>query len=141
MKGIVDYLKENGKYEHDAMGRNFTLELEDKVVTLRYKGHEWLIYVRSNMQLEDEIIFLLEENFGIEIRFCQTCGKPIDFGFMEYYGYFYSCEEHFEESMNEAYGEGKWRKSEHEGEHGGFYEFLDHDGEWEDTGIFYTEWY
>ena len=141
MKGVVDYLKENGKYLHDAMGRDFTLELEGKVVILKFHGHEWWIAARSNRNVEDEIIFLLEENFGIEIRFCRTCGAPIDHGFMECGGEFYSCEEHFEESMDEVYGKGKWRASEYEGEYGGFYEFLDHDDEWEDTGIFYTEWY
>ena len=42
--------------------------------------------------------------------------------------------------MNKAYGKGKWRGTDEEGYYGGFYEYLQDDGEWEDTGVFYTEW-
>lgn len=141
MKTVVDYLKEHKQYIHDVMDADFELKLDSEVVTLKCNGHEWQINAKSGSQTEDEIIFILEENFGIEIRFCRTCGMPIDFGFMECGGYFYSCEEHFEESMDDMYGKGKWRASKYEGEYGGFYEFLDDDGKWEDTGVFYTEWY
>ena len=42
--------------------------------------------------------------------------------------------------MDEDYGKGKWRASDEEGEYEGWYEYLNEDGEWEDTGVFYTEW-
>lgn len=140
MKGVVDYLKENGKYTHDAMNRGFTLELEGKVVILKFRGHEWWIAAKSNRDVEDEVQFILEDDFGIEIRFCRGCGKPFDFGMTDLFD-FYSCEDCFEALMNKECGEGKWRGTEDEGENGGFYERLMSDGTWEDTGVFYTEWF
>lgn len=140
MKGVVDYLKENKIYKHDAIGRDFELELDGKVVTLKYHGHEFLIAAKSNRHVEDEIQFILEDNFKIEIRFCRACGKPFDSGMTDLWD-FYSCEECFEGLMNKECGEGKWRCTEDEGENGGFYERLLSDGTWEDTGVFYTEWY
>ena len=42
--------------------------------------------------------------------------------------------------MNKDYGEGKWRATEKEGIYGGLYERLNDGDEWEDTGIYWTEW-
>lgn len=43
--------------------------------------------------------------------------------------------------MDEDYGKGKWIGTDEEGVDGGFYEHLDEDDEWEDTGIYWTHWY
>ena len=138
MKNIIDYLKENKTYEHDALGRDFTLMLSGDNVVLTYNGYDWLI--KADNYAEGEIQGILED-YKIEIRFCEECGKPIDMGFIADGGFWYCCEDCFEEAMDKCYGKGKWRGTEYEGEYGGFYECLKDNGEWEDTSIFYTEWY
>ena len=139
MKTVVDYLKEHKQYIHDVMDADFELEMiEDKII-LKHGEDEWLIDAESGLDAEYEIQEVLEE-FGIEIRFCDECGSPMDQGFMVDDGSFYSCEECFESAMDSAYGKGNWRATDEEGEFGGYYEYLDVDV-WEDTGIFWTQWY
>ena len=141
MKTVLDYLKEHGKYEHDFMGRAFELEMKKDVIWLGCNG-EWVL-INANQKgwtIENDIRAILEDDHGIEIRFCEECGIHFDAGFMAGDGDWYCCEECFEESKNKTYGKGKWRPSEYETEWGGWYEYLDGD-EWEGTSIFYTEWY
>lgn len=143
MKTIIDYLKEHGKYEHDFKGRAFELELNDidDQILLGCNGN-WVIInaKQKGWTIENDIREILEDNYGIQIRFCEECGKPFDAGFIAGDGDWYCCEECFDGAMDTTYGKGKWRPSEHEGEWGGWYEHLDGD-KWEDTSIFYTEWY
>lgn len=141
MKTVIDYLKEHGKYEHDFKGRYFTVELiEERVLLTRENGNEHIISAKQKgWDIERDIQDILELD-GIEIRFCEECGTPFDAGFMAEDGDWYSCEECFDDAMDRTYGKSKWRPSEHEGEYGGWYEYLDGD-EWTDTSIFYTEWY
>jgi hypothetical protein len=61
-------------------------------------------------------------------------------GFMVDGGTWYCCTDCFEQTMNNDYGINNWRSTEEEGIYGGYYEHLNNDNEWEDTGIFYTEW-
>ena len=139
MKTVVDYLKKNKKYEHDVMDADFELEIiEDKII-LKHGEDEWLIDAETGLDAEYEIQEVLEQ-YGIEIRFCDECGSPMDQGFMVDDGSFYSCEDCFESAMDHAYGKGNWRSTDEEGEWGGYYEYLDVDV-WEDTGIFWTHWY
>jgi hypothetical protein len=138
VKTIVDYLKEHGKYVHDTMDRDFSLELHDLDILLRYKTHMYQFMVDDE---SESFIQEILELHGIEIRFCEECGKPFDAGFMADGGFWYCCEDCFDSAMDESYGKGKWRGTEEEGEYGGFYECLNDDGEWEDTSIYYTEWY
>lgn len=76
----------------------------------------------------------------MEIRFCEVCGRPFDAGFIAGYGDWYCCEECFEPTMDKDYGKGNWRPTDEEGEYGGLYEFLGDNGEWQDTGVYWTEW-
>lgn len=141
MKTILDYLKEHGKYEHDCQGRAFELELTDKDIKLRCNDDVYSIQLsQTGYEVENIVQTVLEEDHKIEIRFCEECGIPFDAGFMAGDGDWYSCEECFDDAMDRTYGKSKWRPSEHEGEYGGWYEYLDGD-EWADTSIFYTEWY
>lgn len=140
MKTVLDYLKEHKKYEHDCQGRDFELELTDKDIELRYKNETYSILLGQTGYEVEMIIQTCLEEHGIDIRFCEECGIPFDAGYMADDGSWYSCEECFENAMDRTYGKGKWRPSEYEGEYGGWYEHLDGD-EWEDTSIFYTEWY
>ncbi len=77
---------------------------------------------------------------------CDRCGKPMQSGFTTEGGLFihgdHFCEDCFESAMDEMYGKGGWRVSESEecGENGGYYDELV-DGQWIDTGFYYTEWY
>ena len=137
MKTIIDYLKEHGKYEHDAIGRAFDIELIGNHILLKYNENTLIFDI--GLIVEAEIQEALEE-CGIEIRFCEECGKPFDAGFMADDGSWYSCEECFEDAMDKTYGKGMWRASEEEGEYGGWYENFDGE-EWVDTSVFYTEWY
>lgn len=143
MATVIDYLKEHGQYEHDAKGRAFELELNDidDQILLGCNG-DWVIInaKQKGWTIENDIREILEDNYGIQIRFCEECGKPFDAGFIAGDGDWYCCEECFDGAMDTTYGKGKWRPSENEGENGGWYEVFNED-EWEDTGIFYTEWY
>lgn len=138
MKTIVDYLIEHKEYEHDFKGREFKLELLGPNIILTHNGKQYL--VEQSDDSEYIIQEILEDN-KIEIRFCEECGKPFDAGFVADGGFWYCCEDCFDGAMDESYGKGKWRGTEEEGDYGGFYEYLNDDGEWEDTSIYYTEWY
>lgn len=140
MKTIVDYLMNKHLYEHNILGRDFRLELEGKVITLKYHGHEWWVAINKHGQEVECIIQDILEECGIEIRFCDECGKPFDAGFMMEDGCWYICDDCFESAMNAEYGENKWRTTDAEGTYGGFYEHLNDGDKWEDTGIFWTEW-
>lgn len=141
MKSIINYLEGHGnKYEHDVLGREFTIELDADNIRLKCKGNEWLINCNPvRPSIEWEIMDILEEQ-GISIRICEECGIPMDEGFMVDDGSFYSCESCFESAMDKTYGKGNWRGTDEEGEWGGYYEYLDVDI-WEDTGIFWTQWF
>lgn len=140
MKTIVDYLKEHGKYEHDFEGRAFELILKGNQILLNH-AEGWAV-IKTDLEdyeIENAIEEILEDH-KIQIRFCEECGKPFDAGFIAGDGDWYCCEDCFDGAMDQTYGKGKWRPSDNEGENGGWYEVFNED-EWEDTGIFYTEWY
>ena len=148
MKTLIDYLEEHGKYEHRSHQEPFLCELHrnDKVVlldghiTLTVSGDTHIINLCDGCHNAwAEIQDILQDNYGIEIRLCEECGKPMDVGYIAGDGDWYCCEDCFEEAMNEAFGEGNWRKTETEGSRGGFYEYLDGE-EWVDTGIYDTAW-
>ena len=141
MKTVIDYLKEHGKYEHDFDGRAFELELQEDKILLGCNG-DWIIInaEQKGWVIENDIRAILEDDYHIEIRFCEECGKPFDAGFIAGDGDWYCCEECFDDAMDQTYGKGQWRPSEYEGEWGGWYEHLK-GNKWEDTAIFYTEWY
>ena len=141
MKDIVCYLQDKKIYHHDVMDREFELELDGSDVLLRFNDDEWIIPIGDGSGVEREIRDILEDEYKIEIRFCDHCGIPIDCGYMIDDGSFYSCEECFEDIMDKYYGKDGWRDTDEEGEWGGYYEWLKSDGTWEDTGIFWTEWY
>lgn len=138
MKTIKDYLEKNGSFKTYLKDREvgFTL-CEDYIIVEVDTGVAADIYeLKEEMEIQD----MLYDNYNVEVRFCEECGKPFDAGFTAENGDWYCCEDCFEPTMNRDYGKGKWRASDGEGYYGGFYEYLDGD-EWEDTGIFYTEWY
>ena len=141
MKTVLDYLKEHGKYEHDFKGRAFKLELIGECILLtRENGKEHVINAnQKGWDIEINIQGILEHD-KIEIRFCEECGKPFDAGFIAGDGDWYCCEDCFDGAMDATYGEGKWRPTDEEGEYGGFYESFD-GNVWEDTSVYYTEWY
>lgn len=139
MKTVIDYLKEHGKYKHGFEGRAFELILKENQILLNYTDG-WAV-IKTNLEdyeIENAIEEILEDH-KIQIRFCEECGKPFDAGFIAGDGDWYCCEECFDGAMNTTYGKDKWRPSDEEGKNGGWYEALD-ENEWEDTGIFYTEW-
>jgi hypothetical protein len=82
-----------------------------------------------------------------EFVICDHCGLPMIDGMCNdgsWVIYDFNChEECFEAAMDERYGKGRWRlnPSGEPGEYNGYYDELLEDGTWEDTGIFYTEWY
>ena len=140
MKTVVDYLKEHGKYEHDVMGRAFELILKGNQILLNYLDGWAVINAEQEGYIVENSIAEILEDHKIEIRFCEECGKPFDAGFIAGDGDWYCCGGCFDDAMDKTYGEGKWRPTDEEGEYGGFYESFD-GNVWEDTGIFYTEWY
>ena len=84
------------------------------------------------------------------MRRCARCKEKIYDGFMIENGCFYwddshsnyLCESCFKPYMDETCGVGNWKPTEdgEEDEYGGYY-LEKIDGQWEGTGIFWTEWY
>ena len=140
MKTIVDYLKEHGKYEHDVQGRAFELILKGNQILLNYLDGWAVINAEQEGYIVENSIAEILEDHKIEIRFCEECGKPFDAGFIAGDGDWYCCGSCFNDAMDKTYGEGKWRPTDEEGEYGGFYESFN-GNVWEDTSIYYTEWY
>ena len=140
MKTIVDYLKENKRYIQDIKGLDFELELVGNYIILKCKERGWWWRLTPHLDFNCVVQVTLESQ-GIEIRFCEECGRPFNAGYMAGNGDWYCCEDCFEKEMDDTYGKDKWRPSDEEGEWEGWYEYLNSNGEWEDTGIFYTEWY
>ena len=138
MKDVIDYLIENKKFEGIIGNVDIKIELRDDLVVLTRDTYIHTFRLSDNVA-EYAIRDILEAN-KIEVRFCEQCGKPYDQGFMAGDGEWYCCQECFDRTMNEDYGIGKWKPSEEEGEYGGWYEYLNEENEWEDTGVFYTEW-
>ena len=136
MKTIVDYLQKNSIFEGYIGEYSIEIMLHKGKIFLLCDHDEYDINLSSPEYAIQDIMY---DKYNTEIRFCDECGKPYDAGFMAGDGEYYCCEECFEPMMDRDYGKGKWRATEDEGYRGGFYEYLDGD-EWEDTGIFYTEW-
>ena len=77
-----------------------------------------------------------------EFRICDVCGDLMVEGYCSEDGGLHLCENCFKPWMDKNCPDG-WRANEHEEAPiwgGGFYDELI-DGEWRDTGIFWTEWY
>ena len=138
MKTFVDYLKEIKVCVIEVTDYTVAVELTETGYYI-VDGND-KIYYPVYVCIDEELQDYLESKYGLEIRFCEVCGKPYDKGYMVDGGFWYCCEDCFEAAMDNDYGKGKWRASEEEGADGGWYEYLNDEDEWEDTGIFYTEW-
>lgn len=141
MKTVVDYLQANKTYEEEIAGYNVKLKLVGESIVLQVDDdREYLIDASGETNAEYEIQDILYDNYGAEIRFCEVCGIPYDMGFIAGDGDWYCCQNCFDAVMDKDYGEEGWRVTDEEGEYGGYYEYRNADGEWIDTGIYYTEW-
>ena len=142
MEPIMSYLKKKQKYKHGLQSL-FELELcENGAVVVRCEDGMAILYDSPNFNPMEMRIRDFLESRGIEIRFCEECGKPMTRGYTTDCGDWYCCEECFEDVMNHLHGPENWRDTDEEGEQGGFYQCLDGGdcGEWIDTGIFWTDW-
>lgn len=141
MKTIVDYLIQHNTYEESIANHEVKLKLAKKTIVMTVDEDRYLIKrFDDEISPETEIRAILEDIYGANIRFCDECGIPYDMGFMAGDGEWYCCQSCFKSVMDKDYSKDGWRGTEDEGEYGGFYEHLNDNGEWEDTGIFYTEW-
>lgn len=139
MKTILDYLKENTKFEGMIGHVNLKLQLFEDILLVVRDTYIHTCKVSHYSEAEEFIENILA-NHKVEVRFCEECGKPYDAGYIAGDGDWYCCEDCFKGVMDRDYGEEKWRGTDEEGCYGGYYEYLQDDGEWEDTGIYYTEW-
>ena len=140
MKTIANFLREN-KYTDNKIYEvgDVSFTMYGSTVMITYDGEVWGVPA-SCLDVNREVQDLLYDHYGIEMRFCDECGKPYDAGFMGGDGEWYCCEDCFEPMMDRDFGKGKWRPTEKEGMYGGYYEYLTDSGKWRDTGAFYTEW-
>lgn len=149
MKTVIDYLKEHGKFEtgisqyREGKIKNFTVLIELKKDKIHVKCKDDNSCIEETIDINDDVEHAISDilkAYKLEIRFCEECGKPYDAGYTVDGGFWYCCEDCFESTMDRDYGKGKWRGTDKEGEWGGFYEALNEFDEWQDTGIYYTEW-
>ena len=148
MKTFVNYLRENGKctMELFALNQN-TCSWDDVTVSVEMTEAEYVITINTeeahfpkDMDIEDVLQEYLYYKHKLEVRFCEECGRPYDKGYTIDGGFWYCCEDCFNTAMDSHYGADKWRASQEEGADGGWYEYLNDEGKWEDTGVYYTEW-
>ena len=140
MKTILDFLMENGDFLCYIGNLEVSFTPHFGCITMCVNGKKsHNIEAENPYGFQDIIQDILYEKYKTEIRFCEECGKPYDKGFVAGDGDWYCCEDCFEDAMNKTYGKDKWRGTEEEGCNGGYYESFD-GNEWEDTGVFYTEW-
>lgn len=138
MKTITDYLIKHKSIIIPIGGYDVQFSLKGRFISMEVDG---LRYVRN--AYSGDVCEYIQEAFenetGLEMRFCDECGKPFDAGYTAEDGSWYCCEECFKPTMHRDYGN-DWRSTDHAGDNGGYYEYLKEDGEWEDTGVYYTEW-
>ena len=153
-KNIIDYLKEheNNRTEFTNTSYNHTIkEFEHTDVTLTLVEYGIHIYIDGELErfvnLDDDCEYIIQDflfdEYGIDIRFCDHCGCPMQAGYTDDDADFYNCEECFPKDMDERYGKGNWRTYEERNgdcnNMGGYYEYLEN-GEWRDEPSYYTEW-
>lgn len=138
MKTITDYLIKNKRVTITICGYDIQFELKDRFISMEFDGVRYVHGAYSG-DICEYIQEAFENETGFEMRFCDECGKPFDAGYTAEDGSWYCCEKCFEPAMNKAYGN-NWRGTDDVGYNGGYYEYLNHEGEWEDTGIYWTEW-
>lgn len=73
------------------------------------------------------------------VRYCAMCGKKMVDGMTDLMD-FYVHEECFPAAMDKEYGPGNWIGYDEPNSEDGYYS-VQIDGKWEETGIFYTDWY
>ena len=116
----------------------------------------WERWVNTSREGDDVAIcetgeYFCEDCWGLaerpcylgKFRTCGRCGQPMNNGFMVEDGSWYCCEDCFESCMDEDYPDG-WRENAHDDSPlwgDGYYDFVGNDGQWHDTGVFYTEWF
>ena len=139
MVTIVDFLKNNNNtYEMTCLnGVDIAFTLNETEIIVQCGDKKWFVVVAGN-DIHYDIQDVLYA-YGTEIRFCEECGQPYDAGFMAGDGDWYCCQYCFKGAMDQTYGKDNWHATDMEGAYGGFYEYFN-GNEWEDTGIFYTEW-
>lgn len=131
---IQEFMKDKSGYKFLDLFKIYWVNQE--LFLMLYCNDTTRIFAVEN---KDEIQDLVFEYLKKEIRFCDRCGTPMDTGYTDSYGGYYSCTECFSLMMDEQYGSGKWRVCEEENELEGFYEYLEGD-KWMPDGSFYTEW-
>lgn len=140
MTTIVDFLRKNKEYKEQFGNYEVLFKYSGHRIIIECECEEFTITYDDPYEVHSIILDIMEDFGGTEIRFCEECGKPFDKGFMVGDGSWYSCEDCFETAMDNTYGKGQWRSTDEEGYYGGYYESSHDGGEWEDTGVFYTEW-
>ena len=139
MKTIVDYLKKHKTFIGQIGGYELKLELKTRQLIIE-ANNQRCVFNPYKPDIDGVVQEAFENMTSKEIRFCDECGKPYDAGYIACDGDWYCCEACFEPTMDKDYGKKKWRSTKEEGIYGGLYEYLNTDGEWEDTGIYWTEW-
>lgn len=147
MKRFCDYLQQNERFKEetfvwDPQQSNWKCH---SIEARLFNGHIFFcvdntefffpVFNATNSYIQD----FLMEIYGIEVRFCDECGKLIRCGFTEDDGWWYACEDCFEVGMNRRYGEGNWWATGHP--HEPYYEWREPNGEVEGLDIYYTEWF
>lgn len=153
-KSFLNWLEEHGSYSGEFKIGICELVKETEFITMHIfapynSKHAFMFidegdnkikkYKINKAYIEEEIKDILEEKYHVEVRFCSHCGCLMIDGFMQEGGWWYFCEDCFNEAMDEYLGKGKWRINPDPNEEV-FYQYLDGD-EWLDTEIFWTAWY
>jgi hypothetical protein len=124
---LIEFLSVNKNYVLDC---KLKLRLTSKNKIRISSGRKSII---SN---DIHTIIDFAEKYSNGFRICNRCGKPCEEIMMDEDG-FYSCEECFEDYMDEIYGARNWLQVNDDGNNG-YYIFKDNNI-WSGTGIFYTD--
>lgn len=144
----------------------FMKELQDNKYKLDYGDGDYLILFNKDNKMyaegknsvkdiekieftfedADDLECKCEDILGLELRFCDVCGKPMNKGYTDDCADFYNCEDCFPKEMDRYYGNDNWREYKDGYDDcnslGGRYEYFDLETrEWEDEPSYYTEWF
>lgn len=149
MKTIFDFMKDKEEYVHESGHYSDDKWVNIEFIILNNNGRLRLVVDGQSCEIKSDrdLIDMVEEWCdGHQIRICDHCGCIMEQGYTDDDADFYNCEECFPKDMNERYGEGNWRAQNEEDYRddcnymGGFYEYKNADGEWEEEPSYYTEW-
>ena len=118
-RSVWDFLSERVSYTVRDGDMKLTFELDEDdedfiIVSKVEKKGRFQVITRVRSDDEDELKDRVRQNLGVDVEFCDICGKPYLKGYTSIFGDFHSCEGCLDTYMDLLYPNG-WRHIAREG--------------------------